>query len=623
MNNRKAAQQHKTKQRISMLAQQRRFSEAMALCEDACRNAPEDVDAWLLHASLLVHSGNVDHAGPIIAHAIQLAPENSLACYTAGTLYQASGNIAAAMAAYARALELNPKHAESLCNLGMLYRSTNRLEDALQSLGEAAKLLPDHPLVLNNIGLVQKDIGRLDEAVATFDRLLAQQPDYADAHLNLGNVLQLSGDSKKAERHYRLALEKKPAFPAALVSLGQILTSRGEFEQALALFNKALSIQPDFRDAVAAIAATHEKAGDYQAAYDTLAPAVHAHSASPGMLTIFGTVCRRLGLQAKAIELLEHAIASPGLSATQTKELRFCVANLYDDTHRHDDAFRHFSQANKLCAPLYDRDTTHRQFSEIARVFSQSGLQTFSTASNRSELPIFIVGMPRSGTSLIEQILASHPLVFGGGELEHLGELLNSFPQRFGPQRGYPSVAADLDSHQLDLLAEEYLRKLGESCRNATRITDKMPHNFLHLGLIQQLFPRARVIHCRRDPMDTCLSIFFHNFNAKHAYASDLFALGDYYNQYLALMAHWEQTLELPILHVDYETLVNNQEEKTAELLDFCGLEWSDSCLRFHESERRANTPSYDQVRKPLYTSSISRWEAYAEHLSPLRQALG
>jgi len=244
-------------------------------------------------------------------------------------------------------------------------------------------------------------------------------------------------------------------------------------------------------------------------------------------------------------------------------------------------------------------------------------------AGSQSELPVFIVGMPRSGTTLVEQILASHPMVHGAGELDYMRRIMQTLPERLGVQRPIPECAANIDTALAERIAEEHLQHLREHSASALRITDKTPSNFLRLGLIALLFPKARIIHCQRDPLDTCLSCYFLRFGQGQAFAYDLDDLGRYYRDCARLMEHWRRVLPSPLLEVPYEALVADQEGWSRRLIAFLGLDWDDRCLAFYRSERQVKTASVWQVRQPVYASSIGRWRRYAKHLGPLFAALG
>jgi hypothetical protein len=236
----------------------------------------------------------------------------------------------------------------------------------------------------------------------------------------------------------------------------------------------------------------------------------------------------------------------------------------------------------------------------------------------QSDRPIFIVGMVRSGTSLVEQILASHPAVYGAGELPDVTEITRALPGLLGTDDRYPEFLPILNQEAVDSMACRYLDRLNQIAPGAMRVTDKMPGNFMYLGLIELLFPGARIIHCMRDPVDTCLSAYFQDFSNNHPYAYDLSNLGAFYRGYLKLMAHWRKVLHLPLLEVRYEDLVADQERISRTLIEFCGLEWDSRCMQFHDSRRFVETASHDQVNRPLCHHSIARWKNYERHLAPL-----
>jgi hypothetical protein len=290
---------------------------------------------------------------------------------------------------------------------------------------------------------------------------------------------------------------------------------------------------------------------------------------------------------------------------------------------RFDDAFEHFRQANELSGAAFDSKRGVAATDRLIDTFSADFLAGRSGFGDPSERPIFIVGMPRSGTTLTEQIVASHPKICGAGELETMFHMVDAVPGLAGANKRYPECVRDLTQASARDLARRYLVELNRYSRTAVRITDKMPHNFDKLGLISLMFPRARIIHCRRDPIDTCLSCFMHEFHKQHTYNCDLASLGLYYREYERLMAHWRTALPIALFELRYEDLVADQEAVSRALIEFCGLPWDDRCLEFHRADRSVQTPSAWQVRQPIYTKSVERWRKYQRHLGPLIEVLG
>ena len=328
------------------------------------------------------------------------------------------------------------------------------------------------------------------------------------------------------------------------------------------------------------------------------------------------------------IAAMAAALDDPATTTSNRLNLHSALAKAYEDIGKFDKVFACLDASNNLRREtisyvMADRD---RDVDQTIATFTPALLSRFNGGGCESELPIFIVGMPRSGTSLVEQVIASHDEAFGAGERPDMDRLSHTLPALMGVEEPFPECVAGLDETLTARLADEYLTALSglaPEAGAARRTTDKMPGNFLLLGLIAVLFPEARVIHCRREPMDTCLSCYFQAFVAEHEYTDDLSNLGAYYQEYERLMAHWREALPLPLFEVAYEELIADQERVSRELIAFCGLEWDDACLRFHETDRHVRTASYWQVRQPIYSSSVERWRNYEEHLAPLRHALG
>jgi hypothetical protein len=351
----------------------------------------------------------------------------------------------------------------------------------------------------------------------------------------------------------------------------------------------------------------------------------------PGPITVplasaCGMVGPKAGKAAEAVAVLERCLHQPDLAPADRRSLHFGAAGLLDKLGRYDDAFAHARQGNELGRRLF------RPFDPVAQAASTSRRIAYATperlramprATHGNRRPAFIVGMPRSGTSLVEQILASHPAVFGAGELPTLGQIAVSIARADWDEGDpYPQCLESLSIRRANRLAAQYLSHIESLNRNATYVTDKMPLNGSLLGLVELLFPGCHVIHCVRDPLDTCLSCYLTGFQEGNAFTADLAHLGAYYRDYQRLVGHWKSVVELPILDVRYEDLVQNPAPQVRRMLDFLNLPWDDRCLKFHDNPRPVHTASRDQVRRPMYRSSIGRWRNYEKHLGPLIAAL-
>jgi tetratricopeptide (TPR) repeat protein len=443
----------------------------------------------------------------------------------------------------------------------------------------------------------------------------------------LGNALMSAEDFYRnypeAEQCFQHVLQVEPGDTAASLGLVTVYRSQGRYVEALNCVERLIDAKPQHVEGIAAKALLLERLGQVERAQEALQPLLDRDVDHVQLALAFVPVARHAKRGAEAIGRLERQLEKPDLPGELRRDVHYALGKLYDDAQAYDRAFEHYLAANQLNPDPYDEPYHQEIFQALTKIYSKESVKLRPRASNRSKLPIFIVGMPRSGTSLVEQILASHRHVYGAGELNFIPEIGDTLQRMLGVEMTYPYYADMLSRRVLDQVAEIHLSTLAKLGPGAVRVTDKMPHNFRWLGLIDQLFPGARVIHCMRDPMDNCLSIYFQKFNMHHAYSSDLGALGRYYRRYQALMEHWRQVLRIPMLDLRYEDLISDQEAMTRRLIEFCGLDWDQGCLHFHESGRIVTTPSYDQVRQPIYRKSIARWRHYDAHLEPLRLALG
>ena len=489
-------------------------------------------------------------------------------------------------------------------------------------LVEACRLNPADAETWLMLGNINAQLTASAEAETAYLEALRLKPDFGEAHQYLANLLVPLGRLGEATESYRRALRIKPHSIPAHINLGNTLVLQGRFDEASDVYRAALQIDPACRKAALGLAHVYERQGDLRQAFVHVQPYLDPEKVDADAAMIFAAVCRPLQRCDEAIALMERLLLreNPPLDDKERSALHFRLGRLYDAQNLYDPAFLNFKLGNAIKAKMWHFDVqAHiRHIDTLIATFSPTFIAQAPRAVTRSERPVFIVGMPRSGTSLVEQILSNHPAVFGAGELEELSHIAAELPATLGGQSPYPKCLNSLTAAHCEQLARRYLDKLTALAPQASRITDKMPDNFLRLGLIALLFPGARIIHCLRDPIDTCLSCYFQNFGAGLSFAFDLAALAEYYRQYRRLMEHWRTVLDLPVMEVRYEDLVTDQERVTRELVGFCGLDWDERCLRFYESSRAVSTASYDQVRQPLYTRSVGRWRHYRSHLGPL-----
>ena len=599
------------------------FEAAQTAYQEVLRKSPRNPAALHSLGVLRYQQGRPDEALPLLQRALRGAPDDPALHNNLGEAHRALGDMEAAAASYRRALDLRPNLVSAMSNLGIVLEALGQLEAAIATLTQATRAHPDYAPAHYNLGNALQRSGDLDGAAASYRRALALAPDATQVHVNLGVVRLAQDQPDEAEAGFKAALRRDPNCVDALVNLAALWRGLGRLDDALEACRKVLSLHPDHADARAEEATILDFKGDPAAAAATLEPLVASGKAGSNGMASYAAACRQIDRRPDAIAALQAFLGRRQLATAERVVLLFELGRLFDEEGRFDEAFATVKTANVLHPHQFDAAAHAESVDEIMATFTREALAALPRASERSERPVFIVGMPRSGTSLVEQILASHPRVFGAGERNDLNRIVSALPDTLGTDTPYPACVHHLTQAHCDQLARTQLTRLAAVAAEAQRITDKMPTNFEHLGIIALLFPGARVIHCRRDPLDTCLSCYFHRFAGHHPYAYDLSDIAAYYRQYRRLMAHWQAVLALPILDLAYERLVDDLEGESRRMVDFLGLDWDPRCLAFHESKRVVLTSSYDQVRRPLYRAAIGRHRHYAAHLAPLRTALG
>ena len=463
------------------------------------------------------------------------------------------------------------------------------------------------------------DSGRYPQALAHYREAVRLAPDNARYHYRLAMACWRSGVLEQVQEHLLQTVRLAPRHPIAHEALCHWLLENGDIQGALRHSARAIELAPNNPHALASRAEVLHYAGDGDAAWGLIRPLLEAGQCFPALAILYARMAPRLRQERQAWELLWQVLSA----TTPGPSVHFAAANLLDRMGRYDEAFAQAAAAHKATGVRIDPASIGPQVDLQLRYFAPPRLARLPRASQLSRKPVFILGMPRSGTSLVEQILAGHPQVHGAGELELMGTLIRA---ACGPDArdssAYPECLDSLTTQRCDELAGQYLSHLESLNQTATFVTDKLPVNFARLGLIALLFPGCRVIHCVRDPLDTCVSCYLSDFAFGNEFTHDLVSLGTYYRGYQTLMAHWKHALGLPILDVQYEQVVADLEGQTRRLIEFLGLPFDPRCLSFHESKRYVATLSKQQVRQPIYASSIGRWRNYQKHLGPLMAAI-
>jgi tetratricopeptide (TPR) repeat protein len=536
------------------------------------------------------------------------------------------GRLAEAASLYSRILEDDQTQFGCLHNLGILRLQQGRPGDAFDLLLTAVDQQPESFEARNSLGMSLVALGRTQEAVTRYQEALAINPDYAEAHYNLGNAFRELGQFAEAVTSYEEAIAKKPEYPEALNNLGNVLLRLERADDAVVRFEAALSIRPDFAEA-------YENMGKALTGLGRLADASQAFDDAvkhaPQRARFYHSLAGGKHFSAGDPQIADLESLGKNIDALSIEErinLHFALSKALADLGLYERSFAQLLSGNLLKRRriFYDEHAELKMFERIRSVFTPQLMRAKRSVGDRSRVPIFILGMPRSGSTLVEQILASHKRVFGAGELSAIRLAVDGLAGPEGAERPFPEVIATLAPEQLNQIGKHYIAQLRNAAPTADRITDKMPANFRFIGFIHLVLPNARIVHTRRNPIDTCLSNFsllFPDNHQPHTY--DLGELGRYYRAYEKLMEHWRAVLPPDaMIEVQYEDVVADLETQARRIIAHCGLEWDDACLAFHTSSRPVWTASATQVRRPLYGRSIGRWHPYKDMLRPLLEGL-
>ena len=623
-----------------------------------CRGDVADAHRTL--GVLLAQSKRYDEALASFLKAAQLRPDIAQVQQDIGSIFTIQNRPDDAIAAFQKATALAPGSVEAHIGLGDAFDAKGLIDEALAAYGRAAKLNPNDAIIHDNIGKLLSKRGRIDEAILAHLKAVRLKPDFAMAYFRLGHAYRAIGDRalEDALAAYRQAVKLKPDLFAAYISMAVILADALRIDEALENHARAAELLPDaalthevmgvivlrqrgaaasmehFRRAVAIdpglfsswsfLGVTFQAQGLFDEAQDCFRKMLELRPNSVLAYCQLVTSGRKKGGQ-KDIEPLLRLVRQSDLTPEQRINAHFAIGTALDDAEQYDQAFAHFAQGNSLArqqraltGDRYEPDVFHAAIDHLIETFIPEFFEKRRGWGEPSELPVFVTGMPRSGTTLVHQIAASHPRVYGAGELNHIAYILSAL-EKADPK--IPAVAWRMES--LTEASQRQLQRLQSLDPNALRVIDKLPRNLLHLGLIALLFPSARVVLCRRDLRDTCLSCYFQGFGHGNTFSFDLAHCGHYSIENDRLMAHWLRVLPLAMLEVQYESVVADLEGQSRRLIEFLGLPWDPACLEFYRTEATVLTSSAWQVRQPIYQGSVGRWRHYQKHIGPLLKALG
>ncbi|MFQ5509886.1 MAG: sulfotransferase [Leptospirillia bacterium] len=585
---------------------------------------PDDAGA---HNSLALSYRILKQLDAAEAHcrtAIRLAPDNPVIQGNMGAIKKDAGDFAGASQAFKKALEMAPDNAGLWVNLAITSHAMGNVEEAADGYRRAVELDPKNITALTNLGKLLVHLKQPREADACFHRAVGLSPRSPAEFEALGGAFSELGMSEEALAAYRTGCKLTPNDPAPHFKLADCLKRLGQWEESLELHDRVLELTPEAQDVRISKASLLHDMRRTEEGYAQLQPLLEAADPPVPAGIVFAQMSQALGRKDEALTLVERLLATEKPGWEERQKLLFAAGHLHDGQGDYEKAFERFQEGNRIVQEAAYPESHIFDVDRIITAYSRERLSALPRAAAGDERPVFVIGMPRSGTSLVEQILSSHPRVFGGGEMREIQNIAGHLPATLGVEREYPECIEGLNQDVLDRLHRTHADALLKLDPEADRVVDKMPHNFLFLGLIALLYPEAKVIHCIRNPIDTCLSIYFQSFvPQQHPYAFDLTRLGNHYRDYKRLMAHWRDVLDIAVLEVHYEQMVSEQEATSRGMIDFVGLKWDDACLDFHNTVRAVKTASKEQVRQPIYKRSVERWRRYEKHLGPLIEALG
>jgi tetratricopeptide (TPR) repeat protein len=634
---------------------QGRVGEAARIYEAIAAREPNNAEARHYLGAIFASSGRFAEAKALMKRSLELKPNEFVYLENTLGLLVLAGDFAEALELSRRAVALQPRNANVLYMQAVALQKLEIFDEARAQFAALLRLAPDHQAGRKEYAVTLARLGEHEEALRVIEALIAERPRFPEAYLVRANIRAIRGEYTLALADYERALALQPNAHETWFSYGRALEALGLHDKAIVAYDRAIALRPNYDDALIGRGNALKMANRLPEAIASFDQAVALGGDSvPKGLVARAAALVEAGEAEEARQILRRVIEAGGRtgaawlvladlvnfepgdpafaalegrlaevearSPDESEALHFVLGKAYLDLGDTENAFNHLDAGNRLkrAQLAYDAAVNRERNATIAAAFPAEIFERFADQGSPAESPIFVVGMPRSGTTLIEQILASHPAVHGAGELSVL-------PQIAAEIGGVANGVGRLTAEGLARLGDAYVARVGRMPEGKVCFVDKLPANFLNLGFIRLILPHARIVHSRRDPVDTCLSCYTKSFNsASLPFAFDQTELGLYYRDYAALMAHWRMTLPAThVLEVDYEAVVDDLETQARRMLAFLDLPWDPACLDFHRTRRPVHTVSVNQVRKPIYRSSVGRWRKHAARLGPLLQALG
>jgi tetratricopeptide (TPR) repeat protein len=609
-----------------------------------------NMSEWLRAAETAYRAGDYAEATDRCRTMLERDPRSLPAVVLMGMIAHQEGRFNDAITHLQRAARLDGQCFEAFLWLGIAQRDRGDVSEAVTTLRQSLQIWPGNPTALNHLALAYLAQKNAANAIATLQRAIANRPDDADLHRNIAYAFQMQGDNEVAVSAFENSLKLDPTSLIALTSLGQLYLELTRRDDAIRVFRRAHEIAPDTARGQIQLARALREEGDFAGAEQALRRALELEPGSVDALEVVSNLMQQLGRFDEAVDVIDRAIeleparnrlyfnriycrkatdddrsllakleqVSPA-DPSEGRYVHYSLAKAYNDLGQLPEAMTHYDQANTAMRALlgnreFERDIHRAEFDRKMATFTPEFFQRHLAAGSADETPVFIVGMIRSGTTLVEQILSSHPQVTGAGELLFWFQRAHELVSREGDRVNAPAIQK---------VQADYIKLLQGIDPDAARVTDKMPNNYMFLGQIHLAFPKARIIHCRRHPVDNCLSIYMTPYQIPLDFAHDKANIAFVYREYQRLMAHWEAVIPAEnLLKVDYETLVADPEPSVRRMVDFVGLDWDEACLRPEDNDRAVKTPSMWQVRQPVYKTSTERWRKYEPWLGEFASLL-
>ena len=630
------------------------------MAEKICRRTIKEVsnsdpNIQVLLCVALIRQGRSGSAVKRLKHILRSFPDFPPAVEELGNALLAQNKPDQAIDAFQQALKINPENAAVMIKLGKIYSKLGRKDEANEMYQSALALEPtkervataaqafargqteeaekicrqvlrEHPNEVDAMRLLASIANKLeqrDDAIVLLERAVELKPKFAGAWADLAETYTESEKFGEALDAVQRVIKLQPNMPFGHMIRGSILGKKDDHEGAINAFKEALEIEPDHIGSNMGLGNTLKTIGRYDEAVKSYKKCIEAQPLFSEAYWSLANL-KTYSFDDDEIKNMEKHVQSQDLTPASKAFFHIAIANAKEKQMKYGEAWYHFHTGNELrrTSEIYDSVTTQVTHDALIETFDEEFVNSTKGSGCQSDAPIFILGLPRSGSTLIEQILASHSQVEGTRELPDISLLGRRLTKSKPPGIKYPDAVKHMTDEEKTEYGESYLETSKRYRTDKPRFIDKMPNNFAHIGFIKTILPNAKIINAKRHPLDSCVSSFKQLFYKGQSWSYDLFEIGEYYLEYERMMDHWHSLYPGEIYDIQYENIVNNQEDESRALIQYCGLDWEDSCLRFYENKRSVNTASSEQVRQPIYKGAMYAWKNYESEIGALKDIL-